>query len=68
VNLAYLQPLKSEARLLFPFSVFGLGRLISRFLAGLPGHRRLTLRHLPFAGRSPQRDSKISDGGHSGAQ
>jgi glycosyltransferase involved in cell wall biosynthesis len=45
VDLADFQPVKSEARLLCPFSVFGLGRLINRFVAPLAGFRNLTLRH-----------------------
>ena len=45
VELADFQPVKSEARLLLPFSMLGLGRLINRFLAPLPGVRKLSLRH-----------------------
>jgi SAM-dependent methyltransferase len=45
VELADFQPVKSEARLLLPFSFFGLGRLINRFLAPIPGLRNLCLRH-----------------------
>jgi SAM-dependent methyltransferase len=45
VELADFQPVRSEARLLLPFSVFGLGRLINRVLAPLPGFRSLSLRH-----------------------
>jgi SAM-dependent methyltransferase len=44
-ELADFQAVKSEARLLLPFSVLGLGRLINRFLAPFPGFRHLTLRH-----------------------
>jgi SAM-dependent methyltransferase len=45
VELADFQPVKSEARLLAPFSVLGLGRLVNRFVAPLPGFRNLSLRH-----------------------
>jgi SAM-dependent methyltransferase len=45
VELADFQPVRSEARLLLPFSMFGLGRLINRVLAPLPGFRSLSLRH-----------------------
>jgi len=43
--LADMEAVKSETRLLSPVSLFGLGRLINRFLAPLPLIRSLCLRH-----------------------
>jgi SAM-dependent methyltransferase len=43
--LADFQPLKSETRLLSPLRLFGLGRIINRFLAPLPLLSSLCLRH-----------------------
>jgi SAM-dependent methyltransferase len=43
--LADFEPLKSENRLLSPFRLFGLGRLINRFVAPLPVFSSLCLRH-----------------------
>ncbi|MFZ0422358.1 MAG: glycosyltransferase [Xanthobacteraceae bacterium] len=43
--LADFEPLKGETRLLSPLRLFGLGRLINRFLAPLPILRSLCLRH-----------------------
>ena len=45
VQLADFEPVKSEIRLLLPVSVFGLGRLVNRFVAPLPLIRQLCLRH-----------------------
>lgn len=44
-RLADLDPVKSEMRVLMPFSLFGLGRLINRFISVLPLIRQLALRH-----------------------
>jgi SAM-dependent methyltransferase len=43
--LANFEPVKSEPRMLMPFRLFGLGRLINRFLAPFPGVRQAGLRH-----------------------
>jgi SAM-dependent methyltransferase len=43
--LADFEAVKWEIRLLMPFRTFGLGRLINRFLAPLPGVRQIGLRH-----------------------
>jgi SAM-dependent methyltransferase len=43
--LADFDAVKSEIRLLMPFRLFGLGRLINRFLAPFPGLRQAGLRH-----------------------
>ncbi len=43
--LADLEPVKSEARLLSPMRMLGLGRLINRFVAPLPLIRSFCLRH-----------------------
>jgi SAM-dependent methyltransferase len=45
VQLADFEPIKSEIRLLLPVSVFGLGRLVNRFVAPLPLIRQLCMRH-----------------------
>src|SRR5262249_8063943 len=50
-GLAEFEPIKSESRLLLPFRLFGLGRLVNRFLAPLPVLDKLCLRHYPV-GRS----------------
>ncbi|TKT72414.1 glycosyltransferase [Afipia massiliensis] len=44
-ELADFDPVKSERRLLLPISLFGLGRLINRFISVLPLIRQLALRH-----------------------
>jgi SAM-dependent methyltransferase len=45
VQLADFDPIKSDLRLLFPLSFFGLGRLVNRFFAPLPVIRHLCIRH-----------------------
>src|SRR5262249_16922121 len=45
VELADFQPIKSEVRLLFPVRMFGLGRLIDRFVAPWLAIRNLCLRY-----------------------
>jgi SAM-dependent methyltransferase len=45
VRLADLDPVKGERRLLSPLRLFGLGRLVNRFLAPLPLFSALCLRH-----------------------
>jgi SAM-dependent methyltransferase len=45
VELADFEPIKSEIRLLSPVKMFGLGRLINKFLAPWPVIRNLCLRH-----------------------
>ncbi|MBX9845991.1 MAG: glycosyltransferase [Xanthobacteraceae bacterium] len=44
LDLADFEPIKLEFRQLIPRRAFGLGRLVNRFLAPLPGLRRLCLR------------------------
>ena len=44
-SLADFDPVKSEQRVLSPFALFGLGRLLNRFVSVLPGFRALSLRH-----------------------
>ena len=44
-ELADFEPVKSEKRLLVPFRLFGLGRLINRFVAPFPLIRNLCFRH-----------------------
>jgi SAM-dependent methyltransferase len=45
LELAGFETIRREWRLLSPISLFGLGFLINRLLAPLPGIRRLCLRH-----------------------
>jgi SAM-dependent methyltransferase len=45
VDLADFDPVKRERRLLSPLRLFGLGRLINRFLAPFPIFNALCLRH-----------------------
>ena len=59
VSLADFESVKSEVRLLSPARMFGLGRLLNRFIAPWPGIRALCLRHYTVC-RSLQRiDDKI---------
>lgn len=44
-QLAGYEPIKSISRLLVPFRLFGLGRLVNRFLSPLPVVRLLNYRH-----------------------
>jgi SAM-dependent methyltransferase len=44
LGLADFDIIKRERRLLLPKRLFGLGRLVNRYLAALPGLRRLNLR------------------------
>ncbi|MGN6285711.1 MAG: glycosyltransferase [Afipia sp.] len=44
-SLADFDPVKSERRVLSPVSLFGLGRLMNRFVSVLPGFRFFALRH-----------------------
>jgi SAM-dependent methyltransferase len=44
LELADFEIIRSEARLLCPAHLFGLGRLLNRFVAPLPGIRHLALR------------------------
>ncbi|WP_245259216.1 glycosyltransferase [Afipia clevelandensis] len=44
-DLADFDPVKAERRMLMPVSLFGIGRLVNRFISVLPGIRQLSLRH-----------------------
>jgi SAM-dependent methyltransferase len=44
-KLADFELVKSEQRVLMPVSMFGLGRLVNRFISVLPGFRFFALRH-----------------------
>lgn len=44
-ELADFQPVKFERRVLLPASLFGLGRMINRYISILPGFRFFALRH-----------------------
>lgn len=54
LNLADFEPIKREWRQFLPRRAFGLGRPINRYVAPLPGLRRLSLRHYVVA--RPLRD------------
>jgi SAM-dependent methyltransferase len=45
VTLAGFEPVKSEQRVLLPLRLFGLGRVVNRFLAPFPVIDALSLRH-----------------------
>ena len=44
-NLANFETVKSEQRVLMPFSLFGIGRFVNRFISILPLVRMFALRH-----------------------
>jgi SAM-dependent methyltransferase len=44
-ELADFESVKSEQRMLMPVSLFGLGRVVNRFISILPGFRFFALRH-----------------------
>jgi hypothetical protein len=44
-RLADFDPIKSEKRMLVPFRLFGIGRLVNRFVSVLPIVREASLRH-----------------------
>jgi glycosyltransferase involved in cell wall biosynthesis len=44
MDLTEFEPIRMETRQLIPFDLFGIGRLVNRFIAPLPGIRRLCLR------------------------
>lgn len=44
-RLADFDPVKSEQRVISPLALFGVGRLVNRFISILPGIRALALRH-----------------------
>jgi SAM-dependent methyltransferase len=58
-ELADLDVVKSEKRLLSPMQLFGLGRLINRFLAPMPIIRNLCLRHYSVCRSLRQMDDGI---------
>lgn len=60
-DLADLEVIKREARMISPLWLFGLGRLLNRFVSILPGIRQLSLRHYSVC-RSLR---KMNDGIHS---
>ncbi len=61
LDLAEFESIRIEQRQLVPFGLLGLGRLVNRFIAPLPGIRRLCLRtYLVARSRSAPRQSKPS--------
>jgi SAM-dependent methyltransferase len=63
IDLADFEPIKAEYRQLVPRKLFGLGTLINKFIAPMPGIRRLCLRNY-FVVRSlkakPRTDMSVS--------
>jgi len=51
---------KKEWRILSPFRMFGLGRLINRFIASLPAIRKLCLRNYVVARPQPREAAKAA--------
>ena len=61
LQLADFDVIKQEWRMLVPFRLFGLGRLINRFVATLPLIRKLCLRNYVVARpRPPAEKAKLS--------
>ncbi len=60
LELAGWEPIKREWRQLVPRSLFGLGTAINRWIAPLPGIRRLCLRNYVVARPQPKRDPDAS--------
>jgi glycosyltransferase involved in cell wall biosynthesis len=61
LDLADFEPIKIEYRQLIPRRLFGLGRLINRFIAPIPGIRRLCLRtYLVARSLGVQRKQELS--------
>ena len=54
LHLADFETIKREWRILCPFRLFGIGRLINRFIATLPLIRKLCLRNYVVARPRPQ--------------
>jgi SAM-dependent methyltransferase len=59
VSLADFESVKSEIRLLSPARMFGLGRLLNRFVAPWPGIRALCLRHYTVCRSLRRIDDKV---------
>jgi len=55
LDLANFDPIRREWRQLLPMAAFGLGNLINRFIAPLPGIRRFCLRNYVVARPVPPR-------------
>jgi SAM-dependent methyltransferase len=58
LQLADFEVIKREWRVLVPFRLFGLGRLVNRFLATLPLIRKLCMRNYVVARPRPQPPEK----------
>ncbi len=57
--LGRFDPVKTEIRLLSPFRVLGLGRLLNRFVSPLPLVRQLCLRHYMVARSAEKADDGL---------
>jgi SAM-dependent methyltransferase len=61
MDLTEFEPIRMETRQLIPYNLFGIGRLVNRFIAPLPGVRRLCLRtYLVARSLSSQRATELS--------
>jgi SAM-dependent methyltransferase len=61
MDLTDFDPIRMEIRQLVPFELLGIGRLINRFIAPLPGIRRLCLRtYLVIRSLRAQRPGNLS--------
>lgn len=59
-HLAGFDPIKSISRLLIPFRLFGLGRLVNRFLSPLPVLRLFNFRHYTVCRSLKAADEKLT--------
>ena len=61
MDLTEFEPIRMEMRQLLPFNLLGIGRLINRFVAPLPGIRNLCLRtYLVIRSLKAQRPAELS--------
>jgi SAM-dependent methyltransferase len=61
MDLSEFEPIRIEMRQLIPYDLFGIGRLVNRFIAPLPGVRRLCLRtYLVARSLRVQRPAELS--------
>ena len=61
MDLSEFEPIRIETRQLIPYDLFGIGRLVNRFIAPLPGVRRLCLRtYLVARSLRAQRPAELS--------
>lgn len=68
MNLSGWEPVKREWRQLLPRRLLGLGGLVNRWLAPLPGFRQLCLRNYVVGRPAPRTAAGGSEGGREGAE